>query len=308
MESPFHGVRARRLDATSQDAEESDEPLALDRAVQRRVLRDARAYAAVMPPGAMFVGRTAAVLFGLPVAHRDVLDVGAVAPVRAPRARGVRGVKVEQHLVSMRLLDGLPVSCPASTWAMLGRELSVRDLIIAGDAVVCIPRGRHGVPLPGARLATIEQLEDAASAGPRRGAPRLRAALADIRAGSMSPPETAYRLDAAAAGLPTPDLDVEVRDANGRLLGISEVVYSRWRVIVELEGDHHRTSRQQWLRDLDKYAAYSSHGWETVRLTSSHLRSGRAIPRVRDALRRHGWDPTRDSSPVKVSQMVASSA
>lgn len=96
------------------------------------------------------------------------------------------------------------------------------------------------------------------------------------------------RLDAAYAGLPAPDLDVEVRDEAGRLLGISELFYSEHRVAVEVEGDHHRTSRAQWTRDLDKYAAYAAVGIEVVRLTSAHIRGPhrRAVALIAAALDR----------------------
>jgi very-short-patch-repair endonuclease len=84
---------------------------------------------------------------------------------------------------------------------------------------------------------------------------------------------------------------MEIRDGRGILLGISEIVYPHYRVVVEVEGDHHRTSRAQWNRDLDKYDAYASGGWETVRLSSLHIRRNRdAVRRVAAALRRHGWD------------------
>ena len=86
--------------------------------------------------------------------------------------------------------------------------------------------------------------------------------------------------------MPPADLDVEIRDASGRLLGISEFAYRERRVVVEIEGDHHRTSRAQWNRDLDKYAAYAAAGWEVVRVTSHHLRQGRAVALVSAALER----------------------
>ena len=72
-------------------------------------------------------------------------------------------------------------------------------------------------------------------------------------------------------------------------IGITEFVYRRQRVVVEVEGDHHRTSRAQWNRDIDKYAAYAAEGWEVVRLTSRHVRGGQATPIVSQVLRRRGW-------------------
>lgn len=287
--APFHGVRTRALppSAHGADAVSVDDPSARDRAVRERTLRSAVAYATVMPASAFFTGRTAAILYGLPLDPGDGLDLGVIAPSRAPRGAGIRGVKIEGHLVRLRTIDGLPVSSPASTWAILGRELSVRELIIVGDAIVRIPRGRSGIPLPDARIGTLAQLAAATDAGPRRGVARLRAALPLIREGSSSPLESSFRLDADAAGLPRPDLDVEIRDPRGKLLGISEIVYREHRVVVEVEGDHHRTSRAQWDRDLEKYAAYAAAGWEVVRITSTHLRQGRAVDLVRAALARH---------------------
>ena len=113
---------------------------------------------------------------------------------------------------------------------------------------------------------------------------------------SASPLETEYRLDAALAGLPTPELDVKIRDGRGRLIGITEVVYREYRTLVEVEGDHHRTDRRQWDRDIEKYNAYAALGWEVVRLTSTHVRGAkRGVSLVRDALLRNGWRPDRGS-------------
>lgn len=283
LAAPFHGVRVRSAPAPADD---SDDPFARGRIARELEWRRARAYAPLLTASAFLTARTAAILYGLPLDPGDDLDVGVIAPARAPRGRGVRGVKVEGHLVRVREFEGLPLSSPASTWAMLGRQLSVRELIVVGDAIVRIPRGRSGIPLPGARLATRAHLESAVAAGPRRGIAQLRAALPLIREGSMSPLETTFRLDAAEAGLPPADLDIEIRDAAGRLLGISEFAYREHRVVVEIEGDHHRTSRAQWNRDLDKYAAYAAAGWEVVRVTSRHLRQGRAVALVSAALER----------------------
>ena len=53
---------------------------------------------------------------------------------------------VAQELLRMHvdIIEGLRVASPASCWAMLGGELSERDLVRLGDAIVCIPRGPGG--------------------------------------------------------------------------------------------------------------------------------------------------------------------
>ncbi|WJL96285.1 hypothetical protein QSU92_03585 [Microbacterium sp. ET2] len=195
------------------------------------------------------------------------------------------------HLVSVVRHQGLPVSSPASTWAMLGRELSVRELIMVGDALVRIPRDSRGFPQPHRQLASIAQLHRAVGAGRRLGIASLREAAQLIRVGSSSPLETEFRLDIQAGGLPQPELDVEIRDERGRLVGITELVFRAFRVVVEVEGDHHRTDRRQWHRDIEKYAAYADLGWEVVRVTSHHIRNGSGVRRLHDVLVRRGWRP-----------------
>ncbi|GAA2010800.1 hypothetical protein [Microbacterium ulmi] len=284
---------ARAGEGTHGDAVESSPPLAVDRMTRKAVLRRARAYREVMAEQAFFVGRSAAVAYGLPIAHSGELEVGVRAPATAPRGRGIRGIKVQPAFVHVRDHEGLRMSSPASTWAMLGRELSVRELVIVGDAVVRIPRDDRGRPQPDEQLATIAQLQRAVQAGPRRGVERLREALVHIRVGSSSPLETEYRLDAATAGLPEPELDVAIRDRHGALLGVTEVVYREQRTLVEIEGDHHRTDKRQWDRDIEKYAAYVAEGWEVVRLTARHIRGRhpRAAGMVGDVLARRAQRP-----------------
>lgn len=296
LATPFRGVRvtsAFLADAGSDDGE----PLALDRAERRRILQRARAYSTIMPPNAFFAGRTTAVLLGCPIPHDgpngDRLTVAVFAPLRAPRRNGIHGLALSPRLASVGVHEGLRVTSPASTWAMLGPELTRRELILLGDAMVRVPRDSRGTPRPEWRLATVDTLRLSALAPGRRGRAKLLDALADVRVGSMSPLESDFRLDAAAAGLPEPELDVEIRDAGGRLLGIADVAYRGFRTLVEIEGDHHRTTRAQWNRDIGKHAAYVAAGWEVVRLTSSHIRGHRpqAAAITREVLVRRGWRP-----------------
>lgn len=291
LHQPYRGVHATR--AGCEDAA-LEGPLARDAQMHRDVLRAAHSFARIMPAHAFYVGRTALALYRAPVEH-DLLEVGVISPRTRLRRVGIDGRRIAAHLVGIRDHLGLRVASPASAWAMLGNELTVRELVVIGDSLVKIPRDDRGRPRPEEQLATIDQLRNAASAGRRPGARSLLDALHRIRVGSASPLETEYRLHADASELPQPELDVEIRDAAGRLLGISEVVYRGQRVVVEIEGDHHRTSRAQWDRDIEKYQAYTAHGWEVVRLTARHVRSPRGVEIVRATLVRRGRHP--DSPP-----------
>jgi len=288
LEAPFHGVRRR----AGAEIALSEAPLARDRATRERVLRDARALAQVTPSHAFFTGRTAAVLLGLPLDAGDALDVGTFLPQRGVRRPGVHGRRLTPGYASVRFEDGIRMSSPASTWAMLGGELDERELVRLGDAIVRIPRDRSGAHRPELQLATPGELRAALDAGRRAGAERLRGALTRIRVGSMSPLETDARLEVADAGLPEPELDVEIRAArSGRLLGIADARFPEYRVLLEVEGDHHRTDRRQWARDIEKHAAYAAEGYETVRVTGVQVREcpAQAIALIRAALLRGGW-------------------
>ncbi|MGN6271636.1 MAG: hypothetical protein ACTHMQ_00950 [Protaetiibacter sp.] len=99
----------------------------------------------------------------------------------------------------------------------------------------------------------------------------------------------------APAGLPEPELDAGIRNGYGRLLGIADGRYRGYRVLIEVEGDHHRTDRPQWARDIEKHAAYAAEGHETVRLTGIQIRQHpeQGVALIRNALIRGGWLPDR---------------
>ena len=298
LELPFRGVRMTPpSDPGSSDHtrdSESQRPPTKDELAQAATLGMARAYAKVMRPTEFFAGRTAAVLQQLPVDPGDELAVAVASPRRPPRRKGIRGIKVAPELAHTHTVSGLRVTTPATTWAMLGRELSVRQLVALGDAIVRIPRDERGSLRPDGQAAAPAQLERAMTAGRRVGIDKLRAALPMVRIGSASPLETDFRLDAAAGGLPPFELDVEIYDDRGTRLGITEFVHRETRTVIEIEGDRHRTDRAQWNRDIEKHRAYTANGWEVIRLTSSHVRGPRprAVPIVRETLLRRGWRPS----------------
>lgn len=292
LERPFRGARLRRHEPDSPRPETSSDPLELDRRIRSALLRRVRAYATVAPAGAFFVGPAALALHDLPLRpgwDRAPLSVGIHPPLHAPRGRDVHGVKVSPYLARITDVGGLRVADAASTWALAGATLDVDALVVLGDAIVRIPRDDRGRSRPEWQKARIEDLRAAAFVPWRRGRAVLLDALEFIRVGSMSPLESEFRVLATRAGLPEPELDVEIYDEHGRRIGISDAVYREAGVIVEVEGRHHATDDRQWHRDLDKYAALAAAGWEVVRVTARHIRGEqpRAAEIVRAALLRH---------------------
>lgn len=299
LEAAFHGVRSRRTPKAASDTA-GQVPEAL---VRRAHLERARKYAAVMPEDAFYCGRTAAIILELPAPLREdsPLEVARCAPARGLRATGIRGVQVAGRLVIRGTYKGLPVTSPASTWAMLGRTLTCEELVVLGDSIV------HRSRIPGTnRLdrqphASIDDLRDMVDRGRREGRPRLREALDLIRTGSASPPETHLRLALLAEGFPEPSLDVDVYSASGGLLGASEIAYVREKVAFEYESEHHRVDRAQWNRDIQKYRDYREAGWDVIRVTNDllYLRRWKLMLQARTALDSvasvvaKGWDPLR---------------
>jgi len=269
LHAPFRGVRVRRdADAAANASAEpgDDTP---DDVARRAILRRVRAL--VLPPHAFYTGTTALAILGLPFPDADAaastdLEVAVPAPHRALRRSGIASVQVSPRLVHSMVRGKIPVATPASTWVMLVREHSMRDLVVVGDAIIRVPRDAWGRQLPERQVAGLENLAAGIAAGRRRGIPKLRAALPLLRTGSMSPLETDWRLSLLGTGLPEPELDVEVRAHAGRLIGIS---------------------------DGAKYADYAALGWEVVRLSAAHVRTdpARGVELVRSALERRGWTP-----------------
>ena len=280
LTSPFWGVRMTNA------LSEEDATLP----TEKRMLR---AYATRMPTDAFFTHSSAAVVWEapLPLGLTKSVHVGVLAPRRAPSGGGVRGHQLAPGFVRVVSHEGFRVTSPSSTWVQLGSMLSIRDLVATGDALVRRPRSADGTQL--APLTTIQALEAALAAGRRIGAEKLRAALGLIRVGASSRPESHLRLALGDAGLPDPDLDIDVFDIHGTRIGWTEIAYPQWKVLVEYEGDHHRTDVKQWNRDIVKHDRCREAGWTVVRITADHLYPDErlAVARVRAALEAAGWRP-----------------
>ncbi|KQP68914.1 hypothetical protein ASF40_13245 [Microbacterium sp. Leaf288] len=212
-------------------------------------------------------------------------------PHRSSKATGVRARQFRAGVTAVTERDGFRVTDAATTWAHLAELLTVDELIAVGDAIVRVPRARgmrRGRPSDA--HASIADLESVA-AQPRRGAAKLRDALSQIRVGSSSARETELRLALIRAGLPEPELDVDVIASDGTPIGYTELAYAKYRVLIEYEGDHHRRDAAQWERDILKHAACAAEGWEVLRITSAQMKPtpAAAVSRVRTALARAGW-------------------
>ncbi|WP_460789295.1 endonuclease domain-containing protein [Microbacterium lacusdiani] len=250
-----------------------------------------------MPDHAFLVGVAAAVLHGIPVPPSAVapvngappdLSVGVWDPRTPPRRAGVRGVRVTRARAAVVEVEGIRVTSLADTWAMLAEALDEHDLVAAADHLLRVPRPPGGFRPPDrGPYCTREQLE--AAIGTRRGAAKLRCALARARTGASSPQESKLRLVLVDDGLREPVLDHDVFDGHGRFVACVDLAYPELRLAIEYDGEVHRT-QEQFERDVERLARLEALGWTVLRFTARHLREQRPLilSRVRAAVARAG--------------------
>lgn len=276
---PFHGVRAAGIDL---------DVLAARCAALGVLLDDSHAISHV----------SAAALWGAPLprrldAERREIDVTALGGGRMRRA-GVNGHEAAADVPVVRSPWGFLVVAPATTWCQLAADashpsrarripLSDAELVAVADAFV------SGRRVSGTRRAEVRcSLADLAAAveqhGARRGAAALARALPRVREGVDSPRETLLRLQLSDAGLPEPEIGVEVATADGTFF--LDLAYRQEKIDLEYEGDHHRSDLRQWRHDIRRVRALQDAGWLVVRVTADDLASPRARAVLFGQLRR----------------------
>jgi hypothetical protein len=239
------------------------------------------AYLARMPRGQYFSHVTAALLWGFPLPlalERDpTLHVSATPPSREPRMHGVVGHRGLGD-PPLALIGLLPVLGPCETWCQLGAVLELDDLIAAGDRLF---RWRD-------HLATRAELASAmARMTQQAGMRRVRAALPELREDSNSPRESKLRLEVIRAGFPEPEPNGHIRLSNGKETR-GDLVFRRFRTILEFDGEQHRLTRRQWSRDVDRLNDLGEDDWLVLRVRND---STNHLQRLDRSLRRRGWRP-----------------
>jgi len=272
FEAPFRGVRQWKG-----AREATDE--------RSRLIERCRQYAPRMPATQFFSHDTALVAYGAPTPYGwelGELHVSVHRPLQAPRARGIRGHRLQGRVPATRDIAGLRLEDPARGWVQLAHDWPFDAMVAAGDFLVARRRP----------LVTVEELRTEAAWARRERA--LGAALAAIRVGSESPEETRLRLVLLRGGLPEPELNIDIFDDTGRFLGRGDLVFPRFKVLVEYDGRQHASDPAQFARDADRWHGFAENGWTLVRILRHHLRGSGdvALDRARSALLRAGWRPS----------------
>lgn len=220
-----------------------------------------------MPQTSAFSHTTAALLIGIPVPwwreRESRLHVTMPAPHRAPHASGLTGHRLTLATDDLTTIDGLRITTPARTWGDLGELIPLLDLVAAGDFLL------HGA----SPLTTREELTDAvARRVSRRGMRNVRAALPLLNGRSESPPESILRALLVLDGFPEPRVNHSVTDSSGEFVARTDLILDEYRLVLEYQGDYHRTTKGQWRADMTRRSKVESQDWRVMELNADDLR------------------------------------
>ena len=228
----------------------------------------------VLPGDALVDGLTALQVMGV--------DLGPDRPLRFVTAHPHQ---VRRPGLRVRRVGALPAADPsggsvsaATAFVAAARDLDLVELVAAGDWLVRL------------RRTSWTELVEAAAMFRGRHAQLARRAAALVRERVDSPQETRLQLCLVLAGLPEPEVN-PVITVGGRRLGRVDLLLRRWRVVVEYEGDQHRTDTRQWNVDIGRHEQLNEGEWFLVRITKDRMEHPRTVvAQVVRALRAGGWE------------------
>jgi len=224
----------------------------------------------MLPASAVFAGLTAAWMHGLDVDPASPVEVALPGDdhLRSRAGLHVRHSSVTNEVVTIR---DLPATNLSRTLLDLCASLPPVDALVAID-MAC-----H------ARLTDQNTLRQYAD-GPkgRRGVARLRA-LAHHAAPAESPMETRLRWLLIKAGLPVPEVQTDLYDGEGNLVGRADLYYPRAHLVIEFDGGNHR---DRLVGDDRRQNALIAAGYRVLRFTAADVygRPEAVVAQVRAAL------------------------
>ena len=230
----------------------------------------ARAAAAMVVPGAVVTGRSAAVLLGLELAGPDDEVELTVSPSCHPRR--VPGLRVRRAALPaehVQRREGVAVTTAAATAVRLAGSLRGDDGVVAVDR------------LAAAGLVHLDAVRALAGRARGPGSARARSvcALADGLAGS--PQETRLRLLIGRGRLPPPIAQFTIR-VGDHFVARVDFAWPERRAAVEYDGLWH-AEPGQFARDRRRLNRLHAAGWRVFFVTAADLSDpGRLVTRLAD--------------------------
>jgi very-short-patch-repair endonuclease len=187
-----------------------------------------------LPPTAVFSGLTAAWLHGLDVAPPGPIEVTLPTGSSMAMRAGVRVRRTELGAGDVVTRQGMPVTSLLRTLLDLGATLPLIEAVKVADMAL------HR------RLIDLAILRSAVQARAGSwGAKRQRLMVDHGEPRSESAMESQLRMLLVLGGLPRPQAQVDLHDANGRFLGRADLYYPSHRLVIEYDGGTHRNSLVQ---------------------------------------------------------------
>ena len=227
----------------------------------------------LMPPAAVFSGRTAAFLHGATelVDPRVAVEVSVPAGVRFGPVDGMRVRRVLLPPVEVTSVGTWRCTTGVRTCLDLARWESLSDAVAALDVML------------GRAIVGKGELAEAARRFDGRGARRAQKAVGLVDPRAESQPESKLRVLLALAGL-FPDVQNSVRDRAGNFVGRVDLAFVEQRVAVEYDGAWH-AEPGQFAKDRRRLNQLVAAGWTVVHVTAADLRDPAAlVARIRSAL------------------------
>jgi len=204
-------------------------------------------YRRMLPPCAVFVGRTAAWMHRLDVQPTNPVQVALPLDVRLASRAGLE-VRHCDLGDEVQLINGVAATTIERTLLDICARSSAVDALIVLDMAL----------LAGHGLGRYEG---------RPGAARLRR-LAPFAAPAESPMETRLRWILIQAGLPVPEVQTDLYDGDGRFVGRADLYYPAIHVVIEFDGANHR---DRLVNDNRRQNALVGAGYRVLRFTTADL-------------------------------------
>lgn len=191
-------------------------------------------------------------------------------------ARAPNGVRTKDELLldgEVQRLCGLTVTTVERTAFDLGRRPPLGQAITRLDA------------LANATDFKINDVRELARKHPHtRGLRQLDKALDLVDPGAQSPKETWLRLLLINAGFPRPSTQIPLLGVYGHPKYFLDMGWEDIMLAVEYDGEQHRLSRDQFVKDVERLEYIRRVGWTHIRVLADH-KGPDVVRRVRQA-----WD------------------
>lgn len=175
-------------------------------------------------------------------------------------------------------LDDVGVT-PATAFVQYCATARLIDAIMVGDWLL---HRRHMTVLEVAELSRRDHW--------RPGASQLRRVLPHLDPASRSLKESETRALVVFAGLPAPEVNVDLV-VNDRWLGCVDLLLRRWLLVLEYEGRQHAETVEQFGKDITRYAGFRDESVAYLQITNEMLKKPRTlIYRIHRMLVERGYD------------------